>query len=182
MRLALLALLVPAIAAAAPRSLTLGPDSAQVGFRAYGMGVLPIDGTFARFGGTLSLDDADGAACRITVRAEVGSLRMPDADITADALGPDLLDAAHHPDFAFDGACGGGQVRGTLLLHGVSRPLSLDVAIEQGRWVATGRMRRADWGMGARPLLAGPEVRIRFVAALPAGMFAPAPPGFPAAR
>jgi len=30
-------------------------------------------------------------------------------------------------------------------------------------------MRRAYWGMGARPLLAGPEVRIRFTTVLPAG-------------
>lgn len=165
----MLALLWAGPAGAGARSLTLGPGSAQVGFRAYGMGIIPIDGVFSRFRGGLVLDDADPDACRIDVEAEAGSLQMEEASITADALGPDLLDAGRFPVFAFEGVCEGRQLRGTLLLHGVSRPLTLDVGIEGGRWVATGRMRRADWGMGARPLLAGPEVRVRFTAALPTG-------------
>ena len=43
--------------------------------------------------------------------------------------------------------------------------------VGRGRWVATDRMRRAEWGMGARPLNAGPEVRIRFTTEVPAGVF-----------
>ncbi|MBC7799494.1 MAG: YceI family protein [Gemmatimonadaceae bacterium] len=158
-----------ATVAAMPRTLTLAPSSAQIGFRAYGMGIIPIDGSFARFSGTLLLDDTNPAACRIDIRADAASLQMGDPAMTADALGPDLLDVAKYPAFAFQGDCRAGRLDGTLLLHGVTRPLSLDIGTERGAWVATGRMRRADWGMGARPLLAGPEVRIRFTAALPAG-------------
>jgi len=149
--------------------LALRPGTAQVAFRAYGLGIVPIDGTFTRFNGKLFIDSADPAACRFSIEAEAASLQMPDAAMTQDALGADLLDVAHHPAFAFHGECREGQVHGDLLLHGVSRPLVLEVSFEGGRWMATGRMRRAEWGMGARPLLAGPEVRIRFMAALPAG-------------
>lgn len=156
-------------AAAAVQTLVLAPRSAQIGFRAYGMGIVPLDGAFTRFTGSLVLDAADPSVCTVTIDAEAASLEMPDADMTRDAIGVDLLHAAAHPAFTFNGRCEGKQVRGTLLLHGVSRPLALDVTIEQGQWVATGRMRRAEWGMTARAVQVGSEIRIRFVAALPAG-------------
>lgn len=158
-------------AGAEPRSLPLRPGQAEVGFRAYGLGFLPLDGQFTRMSGTLTLNSADPGLCRIEVRADTASLQMPDEDITADAQGPDLLDVARFPTFEYSGICDGDRLDGTLLLHGITRPLQLQVVRERGRWTATGPMRRADWGMGARPNLAGPEVRIRFTVALP--------PGFP---
>ncbi len=158
-------------AAAATQALALRPGSAQVAFRAYGLGFVPIDGTFAKFDGSLVIDGADPAACQLNIEADAASLQMPDAAMTQQALGDDLLDVTHHPAFAFTGRCRGTQLHGTLLLHGVNRPLTLDVSRDGDRWVATGRMRWAEWGMGARPLLGGPEVRLRFTAALP--------PGFP---
>lgn len=162
----------PAVAASQAYRLT--PESGEVAFRAYGMGLLPIDGAFTRFRGTLTLDSASPAACAISLKADAASLRMPQPGMTADALGPDLLDVTRFPDFAFDGRCDGTTLRGTLLLHGVSRPLALQVAVQDGRWMATGTMQRAEWGMGARPLLAGPTVRLRVTAVLPPG-FAVAP-------
>lgn len=156
-------------AKAAAHTVPLEPRSAQVTFRAYGFGIVPIEGSFTRFNGALVLDPADPTACEVNVQAEAASLAMPEAGMTQDALGPELLDVTRHPVFAYSGRCGDGQVRGTLLLHGIRRPLALTITLERGRWVATGRMRRAEWGMGARPLLAGPEVRIQFTAALPTG-------------
>lgn len=162
---------------AAMHALALEPRSAQVVFRAYGLGVVPIDGAFTRFNGTLLIDPADPAACQIAIQADAASLKMPDAAMTQDALGPDLLEVNRHPAFAYDGQCRDGQVRGALLLHGVTLPLSLTATLEHGRWVATRRVRRAEWGMGARPLLAGPEVRIQFTANLPPNFLTQ---GFPA--
>lgn len=169
---------------ARPVTLRLEPGSTEIAFRAYGMGFLPIDGTFGRFSGTLRLDPADPAACAIEVEADVASLAMPDPAMTADALGPDLLDAPRFPRFAYRGECRGGTgggapnaapvLHGALSLHGVTRPLAFQVSREGGRFVATAMMRRAEWGMGARPLLAGPEVRIRFTTVLPRTLQAPA--------
>lgn len=158
----------------APVALRLEPGSTEIAFRAYGMGFLPIDGAFGRFSGTLRLDPADSAACAIEVEADVASLAMPDAAMTEAALGPDLLDAPRFPRFAYRGECRDGGLHGALTLHGVTRPLAFQVSREGGRFVATGLMRRAEWGMGARPLLAGPEVRIRFTTALPAALQGPA--------
>jgi polyisoprenoid-binding protein YceI len=165
---ALLACLAGAAAAsAAPVRLLMAPPSVQVGFRAYGIGMIPIDGHFTRFSGTLTLDDRDPTVCTMDLAAAAASLAMPSQAMTEDALGPDLLDVVRFPDFRYAGTCAGGQLDGTLLLHGVSRPLRLAVTVRDGVFEASGLMRRADWGMGARPLLAGPEVRITVRAGLP---------------
>jgi len=174
MRLFLLAVLLlfgALPARAEPRGFRLQPGSGAIGFRAYGLGLLPIDGGFTRFSGTLTLDPAAPGACRLELHAEAASLAMSDPAITEDALGPDLLDVVHFPEFGFHGECKDGAITGPLLLHGVSRPVTLSVEVRDGRWTATGTMRRAEWGMGARPLLAGPEVRLQVTVALP--------PGFP---
>jgi polyisoprenoid-binding protein YceI len=168
---ALLAALATAPAEAEPRLFVVQPGAASVEFRAYGLGLLPIDGAFERFGGRLALDPAQPGFCRLDLRAETASLRMADPAITADALGPDLLDAARFPELALRAECRDGALVGTLTLHGTSRPLSLAVTLGDGRWLASGRIRRADWGMGARPLLAGPMVRLQVAVAVP--------PGFP---
>ncbi|GAC1345864.1 MAG: YceI family protein [Acetobacteraceae bacterium] len=158
---------------AAPRAYRLDPGSTTVSFRAYGLGLIPIEGKFTRFSGTMTLDAADTGFCRIEVHAEAASLEMPDASMTADALGADLLDAGRYKDVVYTGDCMAGTVNGVLLLHGVSRPLALRLDVSSKTWTATGPMRRADWGMGARPLLAGPEVRLQITAALPAGFPTP---------
>ena len=159
---------LPAPAAAEPTRLLLQPGSTVLGFRAYGFGLLPVDGQFGRFRGTLTLDPADPAFCRIELEAEAASLTMPTEAMTEDALGPDLLNVAVHPRFAYAGPCRDGTVDGSLTLGGVTRPFRPKVEREPGRFVATGLMRRADWGMDARPNMAGPEVRLRITTTLPA--------------
>ncbi len=154
---------------AAPKRFTLSPGPAQLSFRAYGFGMLPIDGSFGRFRGILVLDDAAPAFCQLELRADAASLQMPTESMTVDALGPDLLDVTRYPDFQFEGACEGDRLAGRLLLHGVSRPVAMAVVVGSRRWQATGSIQRTEWGMGARPLLAGPTVRISIVAGLPAG-------------
>ena len=160
-----LALLAPAAAHAV--TYPLAAPSAEIRFRAYGIGFLPIDGYFTRMSGTLTLDPEDPFACRIAITAETASLRMPDATITADAQGADFLDVRTYPRFEYEGQCVGATVQGSLLLHGTRLPLSLAITRVPGRWTTAGPLRRADWGMGGRPALAGPEVQLRFTTTLP---------------
>lgn len=170
MLLAAPSVLLAAPAWAEPTTLLLQPGTTVLGFRAYGLGMLPIDGTFTRFRGTLALDAADPAFCRIQVEADAASLVMPSEAMTRDALGPDLLNVAVHPRFAYAGECQAGAVDGRLTLAGVTKPLRAGVERDSGRFIATGMMRRAEWGMSARPLLAGPEVRIRVATGLPVAL------------
>ena len=151
------------------RRFRLVPGSVELAFRAYAVGLVPIDGVFTRVDGILSLDRDNTGACGVELHADSASLQMQQSSFTADALGDDLLDVAHYPDVRFDGTCQGGRLAGTLVLHGVSKPAEMTVTRGNGRWSASGTVHRADWGMGARPLLAGPDVRLTFTAGLPPG-------------
>ncbi len=161
----LIASLIPGAAQAVTYPLV--PPSAEIRFRAYGLGFVAIDGQFTRYAGTIELDPLDASSCRIAVSAETASLRMPTASMTADAQGTDLLDVTLYPRFEYEGQCVGPALQGSLLLHGTRLPLNLTVTRTAGRWTAEGPMLRAAWGMGARPGLAGPEVQIRFTTTLP---------------
>ena len=154
---------------AAPSKFVLQPGSVQVRFRAYGLGLVPIEGQFTRFRGTLTLDNKDPQACTLTLEAETASLDMGSRLMTQDAQGPDLLDVTAYPDFRINGQCVDGRLEATLLLHGISKPIVLNVTRANGTWTAAGMMRRAEWGMGARPFMAGPEVRISMTAGMPPG-------------
>ena len=162
-------LLAAVLAPAGARAVTypLVPPSAEIRFRAYGLGFLPLDGTFTRLGGRITFDPLDASTCQILVTAETASLRMPTQAMTADAQGSDLLDVKNYPRFEYEGQCVGATLQGTLLLHGIRLPLNLSITRTPGRWTAEGPLLRKAWGMGARPALAGPEVQIRFSTSLP---------------
>lgn len=146
---------------AAPREVALDPPGAEVAFRAYGLGLLPLDGTFNRFHGVLTYDPRDHAACQVRLTVTVASLSMGDPSVRDIVLGPDFMDAARYPSLVFAGGCQPGGLGGMLGLHGVTAPFRLTLAWSGDRVVAEGRLQRADWGMTARPLLGGRTVRIR---------------------
>lgn len=154
-------------ARAEPVRYALSPGTVQVTFRAYGLGMLPITGNFTRFGGTLVVDRANPGTCHLDLQAEAASLRMPQQSMTDDAIGPDVMDVAKYPKFELAGDCRGATLEGTLLLHGTRKPVSMAVTLNADSWDASALIRRADWGITARPVLAGPEVRISVVAGLP---------------
>jgi polyisoprenoid-binding protein YceI len=148
-------------ARAAPRSLPLDPAHAEIGFRAYAFGIVPIDGQFTRFSGVLTIDSAAPGTCRVDLRVEVASLLLPDEAIRDDVLSGNLLDAAAFPVFTYSGECGEDGIDGTLTLHGVTGAQHLAIARDPPRYRAEGTLRRRAWGITGRPLMCGPTVRIR---------------------
>jgi polyisoprenoid-binding protein YceI len=169
-RLAVLLALVllSGTARAETRNLPLDPAHAEVGFRTYAFGMVPMDGTFSRFSGVLVIDPAAPGTCRVDISVEVASLHMPDPAIRDDVLSPNLLDAVHFPTLAYSGACAGdGVIEGVLTLHGVARPLRLTVAREAAKYRADASLRRREWGITGRPLMAGSTVRIRVSTSIP---------------
>jgi len=146
---------------AQPRDLPLDPAHAEIGFRAYAFGVIPIDGVFSRFSGRLSIDPGAPDRCHVTIDVEVASLRLADPALREDALSEAMLDARDFPYMAYDGVCRGDGIEGTLTLHGTARPLRLSVTNAPPRYSADAAVRRRDWGIVGRPLLAGQTVRIR---------------------
>lgn len=166
--LGILLLLPPRHGIATEVSVELLPERSTVAFRAYGFGLLPLDGQFARFHGRFSYDPDAPAHCAVTLQADVASLAMTPAAAGGTVLGPDFLDAAQFPVLAYDGACGPDGLTGQLTMHGVTRPFTLTLDWRAAAVTAVGRLRRADWGMTRRPLLGGSTVRITVKVPLPA--------------
>ena len=75
--------------------------------------------------------------------------------------GPDFMDVAQFPQLGFHGGCEGDTVAGDLTLHGQTHPFTLDLERSAHTIVATGRLKRAEWGLTARPLMGGSTIRIR---------------------
>lgn len=148
--------------------IALSPPDSSVALRAYGLGLLPLNGHFTRFQGRFNDDPGAPAACSVTLQIEVGSLAMGSASVGEMVLGPDFLDAARYPLLSYDGTCGPNGLTGQLTMHGVTRPFTLTLDRHAGAIIAEGRLRRADWGMTARPLLGGSTVRITVSVPLPA--------------
>ena len=162
-----LMLFLASASCAGAEQIGLAPPATQVGIRVYGLGLVPIDGRFTRFHGTLSYDRADRTSCRIDLVAEVASLAGPNETIRNDIVGPEFMDAAHYPLLTFHGACQGNGIAGQLEMHGVLHGLALDLDRQHGRLVAEGHLLRANWGMTARPFTVGRTVRITVVVTLP---------------
>ena len=154
---------------AAPRRIALAPPASLVEFRAYGLGLMPIDARFARFTGWLSYDPDDRGTCQVELKVDVASLVTDDASVHDTVIGPDFMEAARFPSLDYAGTCQQHGIGGMLGMHGVTRPFELALTWSRDTVVAEGRLARADWGMTAMPILGGRTVRIRVTVALPAG-------------
>lgn len=163
-----LLLLVAAHASAAPRTVRLEPASTTVAIRAYAIGLVPIDSRFARFDGTLTYDPAAPGACAATLRIAAASLETANPERRDMILGPDFLDAARFPELRFEGRCAGPEtLSGVLNLRGITEPLTMTLGWAPRDVRAEGTMRRALWGMTAKPFIVGPTIRLSVAVSLP---------------
>ncbi len=158
-----LLLLFGAATPASAGQASVSPPASAVELRSYGLGLLPLDGKFTRFHGWLRYDPANPGACQVVLEIEAASLTMPSDTVRDRITGPEMLDAARFPDIAFHGACEGETVAGALTMHGQTHPFSLDIVRSAGTIEATGRLRRAEWGVDGSPVLGGSTVRIRVI-------------------
>jgi polyisoprenoid-binding protein YceI len=94
------------------------------------MVISKVHGRFARWAGTVQLDEQDLTRSSVDVRIEAASIDTQVADRDAHLRSADFLDAAKHPEIRFtsrrierDGE--GYRVVGDLDLHGVVREVTL---------------------------------------------------------
>ncbi len=154
-------------ASAQPRSVPLNPPGARTEFTAYALGVWPIQGHFARFSGALTADPARPGQCAVRLSIDVASLEMADPSRTELAAGPKLLDHARFPTLSYTGICAGSHAAGQITLHGVTRPLALDLHRHGLTVTATGSLRRVDFGVAGLPNLIGQTIRLSVSVPLP---------------
>ncbi len=111
----------------------LDPTHSSVEFAVRHMMVATVKGTFKSLSGAVELDEADWRKSTITAEIDAASVDTGVADRDNHLRSPDFFDAAKHPKITFrstsiepDGD-DSGKVHGELTIHGVARPVTLDV-------------------------------------------------------
>jgi len=135
---------------------------AFIQFRILHLGYSVLTGRFNQFGGTFEWDKDNPAGASIEVTVDTNSIDSNWAERDKHLRGEDFLNVGKFPKASFKstkytGDAKGGKLEGVLTLHGVSKPVTLDVkAIGEGPdpwggyragFEATTTIKRADFGM-----------------------------------
>lgn len=153
----------------------------QVVFAWDHMGFTNNAGTIAEPTGTLTLDKANPANSKVEVTFQIANLRTGVAKLDEHLMKPDFFDAAKFPTATFvstsvkpEGATGA-EITGNLTLHGVTKPVTLDAEFygagvqpmskkENIGFVATGTIKRSEFGMGYGVPVVGDAIELKVIA------------------
>ena len=157
-------LLAAGSAVATPVRYDLDPNHTRIDFSWTHFGFSHPMGRFDKFEGDFQFDPADPTHSSVTVTIPVSSIDTGVAKLDAHLQGADFFDVAKYPTATFRSTrverAGehGLKVTGDLTLHGVTRPVVLDVVVNKvgphpmgGRaaagFDATATIRRSDFGI-----------------------------------
>ena len=173
--LASLLALSPALALAAGTTWNVDPSHSQVGFAVKHLVISNVRGEFGAYQGKVVLDEADVTKSSVAATLDVNSLNTKVADRDAHLKSADFFDVAKYPSITFKStkvAKAGKdelKVTGDLTLHGVTKPVVLDVSTSpevkgmygetRRGFAATTTIDRKDYGLTWNKLVeAGPAV------------------------
>ena len=177
-RLALASLLaIAAFGAQAADKYDIDPTHTQVEFTYSHMGFSNITGRFDTVQGEFLFDPADPTKSSVNITIPVESISTGVDKLDEHLLKADFFDAATYPTATFKstGVTAAGdnalKVAGDLTIHGVTRPVVLDVTINKigehpmrkvpaAGFDATTTILRSDYGVGGYVPVVGDEVRI----------------------
>jgi polyisoprenoid-binding protein YceI len=158
-------------------SYKIDPDHSDVGFKIRHMMVSNVKGTFRAVSGKVKIDDSDLSKSSVMATMETASIDTGVEKRDNDLRSANYFDVAKYPTMTFTSssvaAAGEGKLKvsGALTLHGVTRPVVLDVVgpsaemkdprgnIRRGASAST-KISRKDFGMTAGTPLVGDEVEI----------------------
>jgi len=184
------ALAAPALAQSAahtPASVTAGtynvePGHTQVGWTLLHMGFSYYSGVFSGVSGTLALDPAHPASSKLNITIPIASVMTTSTKLDGELKGAQWFDAGTYPNATFvstsvtpTGAATA-KVAGNLTLHGVTRPVSLNVRfVGAGTnpldkkytvgFEATGTIERSQFGVKTYVPLIGDTVKLTIAGA-----------------
>jgi polyisoprenoid-binding protein YceI len=160
---------------------TLEPDYTQGVFRWNHLGFSSPAAQFAQGVGTLEFDQADPARSAVTVTIPLGSLYTGVAALDEDFRSTDFFDTARFPTATFKStkveklaAADQLKVTGNLSLHGVTKPIVLDVMIVKVGtnprsnlptigFEAKTTLMRSDFGLGKYVPQVGDEIQMHII-------------------
>ncbi|MEQ7420013.1 YceI family protein [Xanthomonas campestris pv. campestris] len=182
-QLAFPALVLTSLAAtAAPVRYALDPVHTRVLFAVEHAGFSKALGTVSGSSGTLVFDPDDWAAATLEVTVPLRRADLGDAKWNEATLARNLLDAERFPDAHFVSTkveasdATHAKVTGNLTLHGVTRPVTLDVTLNALKrhplppfrrtagFSATATLSRAAFGVDAWKSMIGDTVELRIEA------------------
>ncbi|HEX5378221.1 MAG TPA: YceI family protein [Phenylobacterium sp.] len=133
---------------------------------------------FDRIDGAFTYDPASWTTTQVTITVDPTSINTGLADFDKTIAGPSYFDAARYPAITFvshkvEGADGKGTVSGDLSFHGVTRPVTLDVAFNgvgpgvlgagtRMGFSGTTRIKRSDFGVTTMSQFAGDDLDLVF--------------------
>ena len=158
------------------------PVHTRVTFGVSHMGFSTYYGEFRDASGTLTLDPKKPDASAIDIKVPAASVTVPNDKLDGELKSDQWLDAAKYPDIGFksDKVVKTGpdtaKVTGDFTLHGVTKPLTLNVKFNAAGtnplskaytagFDATGKIKRSDFGVKTYVPLIGDEVDIVISAA-----------------
>ena len=130
-----------------------------------------VHGAFARWQGTVQFDEEDPLSSKVSVQIEAGSIDTNEAKRDAHLRSADFLDVERYPTLTFESTLiepllrRRYRVSGDLTLHGIVRPVDLDVELlgeskdlwgnERIGFAARATISRLDFGLKWNQLLEG---------------------------
>ena len=172
-------LLVAVPALAAPTSWDIDPVHSAATFSIKHLAVSTVRGEFGKLTGSVSLDGTDVKTAKVEATIDASTISTREAKRDGHLKSPDFFDVAKYPSITFvstgitAGAAGAFKLAGELTMHGVTKPVTLDVQALSpetktpfGTTIiatsATGKINRNDFGItgGKAGALLGNDVNI----------------------
>lgn len=155
----------------------LDPDHTALLWKVNHLGFTLYVGRFDHIQGSLDFDPEAPSASRLEVSVETASIGSVDPKLDADLRSSGWFDAATHPQIVFRSTAidvtgrNTGRVTGNLTLHGVTRPVRLEVTFNGGAtdiitgkytlgFAATGTIKRSEFGVDDYVPAIGDEVQL----------------------
>ena len=158
------------------------PGHTQVGWRVSHMGFSNYAGGFSDVSGSLTLDPKNPAASKLSVKIPVTSVTTTSTKLTDELKGDQWLDAGKFPEMTFvstkvtPAGKDHAKVTGDLTLHGVTKPVTLDVTLVGAGtnplnkkttvgFEATGTIKRSEFGVKTYVPLIGDDLHLTIAGA-----------------
>lgn len=163
-------------------SYAVEPGHTQIGFSVLHFGFTNYYGAFSNASGSLELNARTPASSKLSVSIPVASVQTTSSTLTDELKSPQWFDAAKFPNATFVStsvkviAPNTATVNGNLTLHGVTKPVTLDVHFVGAGvnpmdkkyttgFEATGTIKRSDFGIKMYVPYVSDDVTLRIAGA-----------------